>query len=227
MKNLVKTLKELNPISDKVLLKYPKTVIVSEANDMMALIDCEKLECQEFEDTGIYELSKFNALLDMFDDFDILRKDNTLEINSRLNSAIFTLADIALLVPFDKNPAIFDNIKNQTLVSEFKLEKEQVQKIKKASSIFGNLEALTFKSIDGNVDVFLNQKNRFQSSNNTFKISFPMVSEKNFEISIGTENFVKLPMKDYAVKIYYNQDKDAYRIIFITDNFECVIANLN
>lgn len=54
-----------------------------------------------------------------------------------------------------------------------------------------------------------------------------MVSEKNFEISIGTENFVKLPMKDYAVKIYYNQDKDAYRIIFITDNFECVIANLN
>ena len=100
MKNLVKTLKELNPISDKVLLKYPKTVIISEANDMMALIDCEKLECQEFEDTGIYELSKFNALLDMFDDFDIIRKDNTLEINSRLNSAIFTLADIALLVPF-------------------------------------------------------------------------------------------------------------------------------
>ena len=227
MKNLVKTLKDLNPISDKVLLKYPKTVIISEANDTMALIDCEKLGCQEFEDTGIYELSKFNALLDMFDDFDIIRKNNTLEINSRLNSAIFTLADIALLVPFDKSPMIFDNIKSQELVSDFKLEKEQVQKIKKASSIFGNLEALTFKSIDGNVDIFLNQKNRFQSSNNTFKISFPMVSQKNFDISIGTENFVKLPLKDYEVKVYYNQSKEAYRIVFIAENFECVIANLN
>lgn len=210
----LKVLKNINPITDKVLLKYPITTINSESVDIIANIDLEKLGVESFPDTGIYDLSKFLSLLDLFKDFEVKRLDDRILIESRTNSAVFTLADILLLNPFDKSKTIIERLNDFPTVAEFKLTKTQMSQIKKASSIFNELNSLNFVSEDNNIDVKLNVTNRFESSNNTFKINYLKCSNKNFNINIDINNFNKLPNEDFLVKIKYNDEKDAYRILF-------------
>ena len=218
-KEFLKALKDVSSVTDKVILKYPKTVLKSEDGSLLALIDVTRLNCEEFPDTGIYELSKFNALLSMFDEPQVTREDNNLKIENRLNTAIFTLADLSILSDFDVSSNIFDRLEEFPSVAEFKLEKIQIQNLLKAASIFGitNVNSITLKSQDSN---------RFENNTNTFKVNYPRCSEKDFNLKISTENFARIPVKDYNVKIKYNADKDAYRILLQGDEFKIIIALL-
>lgn len=227
-KEFLKALKDVSSVTDKVILKYPKTVLKSEDGSLLALIDVTRLNCEEFPDTGIYELSKFNALLSMFDEPQVTREDNNLKIENRLNTAIFTLADLSILSDFDVSSTIFDRLDEFPSVAEFKLEKIQIQNLLKAASIFGitNVNSITLKSQDSNIDMFLSSSGRFENNTNTFKVNYPRCSEKDFNLKISTENFARIPLKDYNVKIKYNADKDAYRILLQGDEFKIIIALL-
>ena len=50
---------------------------------------------------------------------------------------------------------------------------------------------------------------------------------REFDIATEvTELFNKIPVTNYKVKVVYNEVKDAYRLVFITDVFKIVIAIL-
>lgn len=226
-KQFINVLKRLNPITDKVILKYPITTISSAAGDIIANIDVTKLDVHEFEEIGIYELSKLISLLDLFGDYEIEKDNNTLKVTSRTNSAVFTLADIMLLEDYNKPSSIIERTETFDCVSEFRLSSEELIKFKKASGIFDNLNSISFESIDNNITIKLEMSNRFDMSNNSYKCELLNVSNKNFKINLDINNFTKLPNKDYNVRVRYNSEKDAYRIIFDGEDFKCVIANLS
>ena len=60
-----KVLRQLNAISDKVILKYPVTTISSESSEILVNVDMQALDSEQFDNLGIFELSKLLKLLSL------------------------------------------------------------------------------------------------------------------------------------------------------------------
>ena len=225
-KEYLNTLSKLNGFTDKTILKYPITTLVSPSLDVVINIDAKALGCETFETTGIYELSKLINMLALFDNPQIERSQNTLEIQTTTESAVFTLCELELLKNYDQSPEIINSLERFEVVSEFELSKDILSKFKKASSILSELNALIIKSTNSNTIVNIGFHNRFNSSSNTFKKEFLGTSTKDFDLKLGIENIQKLPQEDYKVKVFYNQERDDYRVVFVTNDFKVLISKL-
>ena len=225
-KSFINTLNKLNSITDKVILRYPVTTVSSDAGDMIANIDVSALDSDHFEEIGIYELSKFISLVSLFGEYSVKRQENELIISSDNNTAVYLTSDIFLLKHNDKSADVITRLDSFPTVAEFDLDLNTIKNFNKASSIFGDLEGLNFKSEDSNITVSLTKINRFESSGNSYTKTFRDCSQKNFDLNIATANFNKLPVMDYKVKVKYNEQRDAYRIVFETDVFKVIIAQL-
>lgn len=225
-KEFLNTLGKLNNYTDKVVLRYPVTTINTDARDVVINIKSDNLGCQEFPETGIYELSKLINILNLFESPDIRRVENTLEIQSVTESAVFTLCDLDLLGNFNAKNTIIESVEKFPSIAEFELTQEALTHFKKAASILNELNAFRIIGNNGNTQVDLNFHNRFNSTNNNYKREFLGTSNKDFEVSLDIENIQKLPLNSYKVKVKYNAEKDAIRVIFETDNYSVMIANL-
>lgn len=226
-KEFTNVLQKLNGYSDKVILKYPQTVLNSDASDVIALVDAQALGCEEFPDSGIYELSKFNNMISLFENAEVSREDNLLKIKKLTESAVFTLCDLDLLSSHNLAPEYITGLDNFPSVAEFEMKSQDLQLIKKASSILNELNALNIKGLNGNTEVSLGLHNRFNSSTNSFEKDYLGTSTEDFAIKLGIENIQKLPAVDYTVKVKYNAEKDAYRVIFVNPQFTILIMRLS
>ncbi len=83
-KQLIDVLTQINGITNSVILKYPKTVTASEAQDMLVLLDISALDEDEFSDIGIMDnLSDMLGLFKLFpDDRDVSIDANTISVSS-------------------------------------------------------------------------------------------------------------------------------------------------
>lgn len=224
-----KVLRQLNAISDKVILKYPVTTISSESSEILVNVDMQALDSEQFDNLGIFELSKLLKLLSLFDENPSITADNekiTITSSDNTDSAVYLLADEFTLKPYEKPANIVESTANFPSVAEFDLSSEEISKISKAYSIFSDLDGLEFNAIDGNTTLKLVLNNKYAISSNSYSKSYFNSSSKNFNIRIKTELFNKIPVTNYKVKVVYNEVKDAYRLVFITDVFKIVIAIL-
>lgn len=221
-KDSLDILKKINIITDKVILKSPITTINSDSNDIVANIKVEGVD----EPMGLYELSKFNSILSLFDDAEVNRDGQTLKIKSKNSSAIFTLADINIMDSYNKPDSLVQKLFEFPSVSEFVLNTSDLASFKKASSIFSDLNSITVRGQDGNTQVCLNMTGRFETSSNNFNKEYLNTSSKEFLINIPTESFNKLPIfdEDYKVQVKYNENKNAYRIVFSTSKVAILVA---
>jgi len=226
-KQFLSILSFTNAITDKVLLKYPVTMLNSDSNDIICKIDVTKLDESEFEPTGIYEMSKLITLLNLFDDYEITKENNHLKIKSKSDNAVFKCADPVLMSQNDKPATLIDRIEEFPIVSEFKLCKNDLTKLKKSSAIFNDLNAIKFESKNENVSIQLSMYNKFEQNTNTFEKNYLKCSTKDYDFQISTENFNKLPMTDYDIKVHYNAEKNQYRVLFKTEIFTICIACLS
>lgn len=225
-KEFLNTLAKLNNYTDKVVLKYPTTTINSDARDVLINIKSDILGCQEFPETGVYELSKLINILNLFETPEIQRVDRTLEIQSVTESAVFTLCDLDLLSGYNQKDSIIGSLDKFPNIAEFELTQEALTHFKKAASILNELNAFRIKGINGNTLVDLTFNNKFNSSNNTYKREYLGTSSKGFELNLDIENIQKLPLNNYKVKVKYNAEKDATRVLFETETYSILIANL-
>ena len=225
-RDFLSTLSKLNNFTDKSILKYPITTLASPSLDVIVNINAKELGCEEFETTGVYELSKLLSMLALFDNPQIVRNSNTLEIQTTTESAVFTLCELELLKNYDQSPEIINSLDRFEVVSEFDFTKDVLSNFKKASSILNELNALIIKGSGTNTTVNIGFHNRFNSSSNTYKKEFLGTSTKDFDLKLGIENIQKLPQEDYRVKVYYNAEKDAYRVVFVTKDFKVLISKL-
>lgn len=225
-KKFIKELAKMTGITDKAILKYPITTLNSDAVDIIVNIDASKLDCSGFEDTGIYELNKFIHTFGLFNDPEIKRTENSIEFQTPGQKSIFTVSDISLMESYNQKSEIIEILKNFPSVAEVDLKDETIKKFKQASSIFNELNVLTIEGKDGDTALYLDAHNRFNSSNNVYQREFLNTSKMNFKHKINIENFNKLPSTDYKLLIKYNEEKQAFRIVFVAENFKILISRI-
>lgn len=225
-KEFLASLKSAGAFSDKAVLKYPVTTINSDSNDVVININAEALGCSEFEDTGVYELSKFLNMFAIFEGAEVKREGDLLKIQNTSESATFTLCELSLLESHNLNSQIIGSLTQFPSISEFMLNAADLQIIKKASSILSELNALEIKGVGNNTTVALGFHNRFNSSQNSYKKDYLGTSTQDFALMLGIENIQKLPIADYKVSVKYNSDKSAYRVLFEADNYTVLISKL-
>lgn len=225
-REFIKELSKLCNISDKVVLKYPITTLNSDAIDILVNIKADKLGCSEFEDTGIYELNKFVHMFNLFQNPEIIRNTNSIEFVTPGTKSVFTLSDLNVMEHYNQKSSLIESTLKYPDVASVLLTADVIKQFKQASSIFNELNVLAIEGRDNNTLIYLDSHNRFNSSNNIYEKEYLNSSTKNFKLIISVENFNKLPVADYNLRIKYNEDKDAYRILFETENTQILISRL-
>lgn len=225
-KEFLGALKSASAFSDKAVLKYPITTINSDANDVVINIDASNLGCSEFDDTGVYELTKFLNMFSIFGEAEVKREDNLLKIQSTTENATFTLCDLNLLEAHNLDAKIIGSLTAFPSISEFNMNSIDLQTIKKASSILNELNAFKIEGIGNNTTISLDFHNRFNSSQNSYKKDYLGTSTQDFTLMLGIDNIQKLPNADYKVSVKYNSDKSAYRVLFEAENYTVLISKL-
>ena len=221
--NLVSSLSQLNNITNSVILRYPKTVAISESLDIMVCLDVSAIDPDQFEEIALN--NSFSEFLNVFklfpNDRTVTVSDNVLHVSGDGSNAVFITDDINLLEAFDKSPQQFERTQQVPSVATFEMTDEDMKKIKQASSVFKNLSEVLIASKDGDVSVSLTATNKFNARDNSFSLSKTGVNaSKEFAIKLPVENFGKLPVSNYTVDIKYNEAKDSYRILMTNKTFE-------
>lgn len=225
-KEFIKVLARLTGITDKAILKYPITTLNSDAIDMIVNINTEKFGCLEFQDTGIYELNKFVHMFNLFENPEITRTENAIVFETPGTKSVYTVSDIDVMSSFNQKSSIIESLENYPSISEVSITADTMKQIKTAAGIFSELNVVTIEGKNGDTNVYLDAHNRFNSSNNSFLKEFLNTSSKDFKLKINVDNFMKIPVEDYTLKIKYNSEKDAYRILFESDNYKILVSRV-
>ena len=214
---LIDVLTQVNGITNSVILKYPKTVAVSDSQDMMLHLDVTELDEDQFPELGFKDsLSDFLALVKMFDgERDISIEGSTINISAGDIQSSYITDNIALMDAYNKDPEQFDKTEAAPSVATFDLLANDIKNIKSATGVFKDLSEVIFTSKDGDVKVSLGATNKFNAKSNTYSVNKVAQTSKEFEIKITVDNFKMIPMSDYVVEVKYNSARDSYRILLL------------
>lgn len=220
--NVINVLSQINGITNSVILKYPETVAVSEAQDMMVFFNVAELDSDQFSDIALKDsLGDFLNLVKLFpNNRSIDLSENTINISNGDTSSVFITDNIALMDAYDKSPEQFVKTEEVPSVVEFDLLVDDLKKIKSATGVFKDLSEVIFSAQDSDVKISLGATNKFNAKSNTFGISKSAQSSKEFEIKIPVENFKMIPSSDYSVHVKYNSTRDSYRILMLNKSLE-------
>jgi len=192
--NVINVLSQINGITNSVILKYPETVAVSEAQDMMVFFNVAELDSDQFSDIALKDsLGDFLNLVKLFpNNRSIDLSENTINISNGDTSSVFITDNIALMDAYDKSPEQFVKTEEVPSVVEFDLLVDDLKKIKSATGVFKDLSEVIFSAQDSDVKISLGATNKFNAKSNTFGISKSAQSSKEFEIKIPVENNEKI-----------------------------------
>ena len=212
-KPLINTLQLMNSITNSIILKYPVTVINNPAGDVVAKINIQSIDPDEFSNIGIFNLSEFISTFKLFNDYTCSINDNIINIKDDTSSLQYLSTSPNVLENFDKSEKLFDSTNAVPSVSTFTVSVENMKTIKSAANIFKDLSDIIIESQDGDIFLKLGSSNNFNAQSNSFGIKIPSKCTKEFKIKIPAENFMSIPLSEYEFKVKYNSERDAYRLI--------------
>lgn len=222
--NVTNVLQQITGITNTVILKYPYSVFNSPAGDILAKINIEQLDPDNFEDIGIYDLQEFLNAFKLFGTDRTVKIDGkNIQITESNNYVNLQSTSKNLLENFDKDISIFDKTKTVPTVAEFTLSTDDIKKIKQASSVFKDLSDIVFTSQDGQMNISLASTNNFNAKSNNYTISKEASTSKEFNVKVPCDNFNNLPNSDFTVVVKYNSTKDAYRVLFGSEDIDLEI----
>lgn len=215
--NIITILKSANTITDKVILKYPVTVVNSPSADIYMRVDTSILDEDKFEDIGIYELSEFLNVFSLYSEDRIVKQDNAIiTVSDSSSVSTYVTSEIDLMNDFNKAPIMFEKTKAVDTVCEFELTKEILKKVKNASGVYKTLKDLNLISMDSELTLELSQNNTFASKSNSHKINVNASCSKEFKVSLPIVNFISLPVNNYTAYVKYNANANAYRFLLVS-----------
>lgn len=222
-KEAIDALAGASNITDSIILKYPETVAVSDAQDIMMAINIKE-RSSEFEPIALYQsFGRFLNLLKLFGENTIGISGNILTIkNNSGMTANVVVSNPALMAAFDKSTEQFDRTEASNSVAEFVLTADEMKKIKVASSVFNYADSLSFISKDSELKVKVGSEDSMNSSTSSDSLVFDESADvltKEFKIAIPLENFNMLSVATYKILIKYNSVKDKYRVLL--KNLDC------
>lgn len=214
-KNMIDVLSQINSVSNSIVLKYPKTVAVSDSGDMLLHVDFSEIDSDSFPDIGLKDsLGDFLNLIKLFpEERSIDIENNRISVSSGSNSSSYITDNIALMDAYNQTPEQFDKTESVPSVASFDINTTDIKNIKSASGVFKDLSEVIFKSQDGDVEISLAATNKLNAKSNTYSVTKTASTSKEFSIKIPVENFKLLPLSEYTVDVKYNAARDSYRII--------------
>ena len=212
----------INKVTNSLILKYPRTVAMSEDQDIRMIFDISELDPEQFDDIGLKDsLDSFLKLSNLFpEDRSISIDANTINISHDKLQSAFITDNLALMDAYDKDEDQFTKTEGVPSVASFVITPDDIDKISKACGVFKDLSEIMFTSQDSDMIISLGASNRFNARSNKFSITKSANTSKEFELKIPVENFQKLPSSEYTIDVKYNQNKDSYRILLTSKSFE-------
>jgi len=225
-KNTQNILKSILPINNSFIVSYPHLVIIDEFKSIIGKIDISKLE-DDFDEFGIYDGTNFLNALDLLEDPEISLKDNLVIAKDKDSIVKFITSDPSSL----EDSTISEEVITTTLaidsVLEYDINADTLNRIKKAAGVFKTMDTLFINNPDCTMQIGAYES--FDRSQNTYSIKVEPEVDKNkeFELPLPLENILKLPAVDYRVKIKYNEERDAYRVVFENEIYTFIISIVN
>lgn len=205
-------LKALAPISDSMILKYPITGINQVDKSIIAFLDLEKLEEEEFETFGIYKMGEFLSLLDIYSDAEISLSDDVVTIQNTSTTQRYVTTHLGNLEAFDIPSTILDNIGKAPKVAEITLLKHELENIKKISNLL-KLSDLTIETEEDELYTIVNDASQPGMNDNKTKVGAASINE-DFKLVIDINQIQKLPSIDYDIEIAKNPTTGSYITLF-------------
>ncbi len=221
-KEVMRVLQQINNITNKVILRYPTTIAISESQDTLVSFDVSGLDSDEFPELAISDLSELLALLRLFneEDREVSIEGVNIMISDKKANASYIIDKVALMQAQDKDSSQFTRTESMPTIATFKLTVDDIKAVGDASKVFKDLTEVLYTSQDGDISISLAATNKFNAKSNTFSINKDAETTKEFQIKIPVENFKLLPQTEYSVEIKYNSDKNAYRIMMYSEDLE-------
>lgn len=217
-------LSSLAGISNTCVLRYPQTIINDECKSIIARLDLSELET-EFEPIGLNgKISNLTAIISMFNGPEIQRVNNVLCISDSSGKidTQFVIDSVDLLENTEFKFDVFDRIINSLSVVEFKLTKDDIARLKKAHSVYNDLDDVIISGEDC-IKLSLGALSKFNRSDNKFSITKDATPNKNFECAIAFDSLQRIPAVDYDVKVKFSERTGSYALVLSNDDLKVQI----
>lgn len=214
-KNILEVLNQFNAMTNSVILRYPETVLISDGGDIMVQIPMKDLDPDQFPEIPLN--NSLNEMLNLFklfgDERSIEFENNTINISNDKSNSTFITDNVALMESYDKDNTQFQRTESVPYVASFELDEETIKEIKSATGVFKDLDEILFTSQDSDMNISLGATNKFNAKSHTYSVKKDAETTKEFTIKIPVDNFKMLPLSNYQCNVYYNANKDSYRIL--------------
>ena len=219
-KNTRTVLKNLNTIGNSAIIRYPYTSIIQPDKTLISFIDMEALGEEEFDEFGIYFLSEFLSLVDLYDDGEVRREGNIIELENSYSTQKYETPDLEIMKIFDVPSAVLGKLLSSEIEVSFDLGTEQLSRIKKVASLL-KLKSMIVDAKTENEEMKLvacnlsENDSYMQESVNDVPIGIVNVDTK---VVFDIQNILKIPDADYKVRIIKNQDTGNYISLWEAEN---------
>lgn len=208
-------LKSLLSVNNEMIIE-PTMHGADEFKSIMFRANLNRLE-DDFEEFGIYDTASFLNALELLDNPEITLEDNGSMIKAKdSNSEMkFVTSPPSSLDSVQINPRVIDSTLKIDTILEFSFDTELINTIKKTAGVFKTFDTAFLINSEEGTFLKLGAKDSFSRSNNSFSVKVDTVinTEKEFELAIPLEGFLKFPAMEYDFKVKHNEEKDAYRVI--------------
>ena len=201
--------KDLNTIGNSAIIRYPLTSIIQLDRTLISFIDLEALGEESFEEFGIYFLSEFLALIDLYEDGDIERNGNIIELKNANSTQKYETSDLDIMEIFDMPSTVLEKLLSADTELTFTLNSVELDRIKKVASL------LKLKSLVIDADTELDLVACNLSENNTYmNESINRINDVDIttptKVVFDIQNILKIPSIDFNVRIIKNVSTGNY-----------------
>lgn len=216
---MINVLSQFNNITDSIILKYPKTVAISDNRDVVMSCDFSKLDADEFPEICLYNnLSAFLGIMKLIGDGKkVTFSNNVITVSSAdgKQKSNIIMQNKNLMELYDLTSEQIDRTIDVPTVAEFDILVDDFKKLRQALSILHDLDCVKLITSDSGVTLELGSSNKFQDENDSFIIDKECETTKDFELKLEANKLVSLPISDYTLQVKYNEARDAYRVLLI------------
>lgn len=220
-------LNSLSGISDTCILRYPLTIINDDCKSVIARLDLSEFE-DEFEPIGLNDkISNLTSIISMFNEPEITRVDNILCIkdSDQKIDTQFVTDSVDLLANTEFKSDVFDRIVNSLTVAEFNLDKEDIVRLKKAHSVYNDLDDVILESTEDGIKISLGALSKYSRSENKFSLVKDTEGEvkKEFTCAVAFDLLQRIPQVSYNVQVKFSERTNTYALVLTNTDLKVQI----
>ena len=191
---------QLGQINQSQIITYPvSTIILGKA--IQAFLDVSKLDEEEFDEIGVFDINQFNSVVSVIDEPTITNENGTLTIKNDSQSIKYGTTTIDIIESESRgNPELLGRITgNNVKVIEFEIDAKELDRLKKMSGLLKELSDLKISSVDGKINLTVTSK---EKSSNNYSVDVEGTSNEEVSMLLIMDVVKKLPNSGFKVAVY-------------------------